>query len=113
MQARKKLVAILQAVIDGRRASKGSDLSEEKADMVDLLMEVEDENGRKIEDEEIIDVILMYLNAGHESSAHTILWATVLLHQHPEFLQKAKVSETYTYSPFWYNSHYLLLLFTK
>ncbi|KAL5550926.1 hypothetical protein UlMin_001102 [Ulmus minor] len=90
LKARKKLVAILQAVIDGRRASKGSDLSEEKADMVDLLMEVEDENGRKMEDEEIIDVILMYLNAGHESSAHTILWATVLLHQHPEFLQKAK-----------------------
>ncbi|KAL5550925.1 hypothetical protein UlMin_001101 [Ulmus minor] len=75
LKAQKKLVAILQALIDGRRARKGSDLLEEKAKMVDLLMEVEDENGRKMEDEKIIDVILMYLNAGHESSAHTILWA--------------------------------------
>ena len=54
-------------------------------------MDVEDESGRKLTDEEIIDVLLMYLNAGHESSGHTMMWATTYLEQHPEVLQKAKV----------------------
>lgn len=92
LQARRKLVKILQAVVDERRARKRNDSkSDEKKDMMELLMEVEDENGEKLEDEEIIDVILMYLNAGHESSAHATMWATLFLHQHPECLHKAKV----------------------
>lgn len=92
-QARKKLVKILQAVVDGRRARKSRNLSETQKDMMELLMDVE-ENGRKLDDEEIIDIILMYLNAGHESSAHATMWATLFLQQHPECLQKAKVGWT-------------------
>lgn len=91
MQARRKLVKILQVVMDKRRAREKSNITEEKTDMVDLLMEAEDENGRKMDDEEIIDVMLMYLNAGHESSAHATMWAALLLHNHPEYFQKAKV----------------------
>lgn len=72
-------------------------MSEEKTDMVDLLLEVEDENGRKMDDEEIIDVILMYLNAGHESSAHATMWTAYFLYKHPEYLQKAKVEAKYLY----------------
>ena len=93
MQARKNLVKILQAVIDGRRARKGENLSEKKTDLMDLLLDVKDENGEKLDDEEIIDVILMYLNAGHESTAHATLWATLFLDEHPEYLQKAKVGQ--------------------
>lgn len=59
---------------------------------MDALLHVEDENGRKLNDEEIIDVLLMYLNAGHESSGHIIMWATVYLQKNPEIFQKAKVS---------------------
>lgn len=58
-------------------------------------MEVEDENGRKLNDQEIIDVLVMYLNAGHESSGHIIMWAIILLQQHPEILDKAKVASQY------------------
>lgn len=91
-QARKNLVAALQSVVDQRRKQrKGITLSKKK-DMMDALMDVEDENGRKLSDEEIIDILLMYLNAGHESSGHIIMWATIFLQEHPEFLQKAKVS---------------------
>lgn len=60
--------------------------------MLDNLLNVKDEDGRTLDDEEIIDVLLMYLNAGHESSGHTIMWATVFLQEHPEFLQRAKVN---------------------
>lgn len=85
-------MAVFQSVIDERRALKRNGVAvKAKKDMMDALLEVEDDNGRKLTDEEIIDLLVMYLNAGHESSAHTIMWATVLLQQHPEFLQKAKV----------------------
>jgi len=86
-------VSAFQSIIDERKAQKRDHVAiKAKKDMMDALLEVEDENGKKLTDEEIIDLLLMYLNAGHESSGHTIMWATVLLQQHPEFLQKAKVT---------------------
>ncbi|KAJ8756202.1 hypothetical protein K2173_024749 [Erythroxylum novogranatense] len=90
LRARKRLVAILQSVVSERRVQRKDAIPKQKKDMLDALMDVEDENGRKLGDEEIIDVLLMYLNAGHESSGHITMWAAVLLQEHPEFLQKAK-----------------------
>lgn len=90
-QARKRLVKALQAIVDQRREGKEGNLSGERRDLMDLLLEAKDETGRKLYDEEIIDIILMYLNAGHESSAHATMWATLFLHQNPEYYQKAKV----------------------
>lgn len=63
---------------------------------MDALLDAEDEDGRRLSDEEIIDILIMYLNAGHESSGHTMMWATIFLQQHPQFLQKAKVVYTHT-----------------
>lgn len=83
---------MFQSIIDERRALKRDGVAiKAKKDMMDALLEVEDENRRKLTDEEIIDLLVMYLNAGHESSGHTLMWATVLLQQNPEFMQKAKV----------------------
>jgi ent-kaurenoic acid hydroxylase len=86
-------VAAFQAIVDERRNQEKASASTKKKDMMDALLDVEDENGRKLTDEEIIDVLLMYLNAGHESSGHSTMWAAIFLNQHPEFLQKAKVLE--------------------
>lgn len=66
--------------------------------MMDALMEVEDENRKKLDDEEIIDILIMYLNAGHESSGHITMWATVFLQEHQEYLQIAKVCFTFDIS---------------
>ncbi|GKU92265.1 hypothetical protein SLEP1_g6014 [Rubroshorea leprosula] len=90
LKARKYLVAIFQSVVDERREQRKSNNATKKKDMMDALMDVEDENGRRLSDEEIIDILVMYLNAGHESSGHTMMWATIYLQNHPEFLQKAK-----------------------
>lgn len=68
--------------------------SKPKKFMVDLLMETEDEDGRKLSDEEIVDLIIIYLLAGHESFAHASTWAIIHLHEHPQYHQKAKVSWT-------------------
>ncbi|KAL5795165.1 hypothetical protein ACOSP7_003759 [Xanthoceras sorbifolium] len=93
LKARKKLVAILQSAVDERRNQKKGQTWTKNKDMLDALLNVEDEKGRKLDDEEIIDILLMYLNAGHESSGHIIMWSTVLLQQHPEFLAKAKAEQ--------------------
>lgn len=78
--------------MDERRNRRKGDLPKKAKDMMDSLIDVEDDNGRKLSDEVIIDVMLMYLNAGHESSGHITMWATYFLQKHPEYLQKAKVS---------------------
>ncbi|WCJ23093.1 cytochrome P450 family 88 subfamily A polypeptide 3 [Euphorbia peplus] len=91
LKSRKKLVAVLQSVVDERRNQKKSiGSSASKKDMMDALLDCQDENGRKLSDQEVIDVLLMYLNAGHESSGHITMWAAVLLQEHPEILEKAK-----------------------
>lgn len=59
--------------------------------MVDLIMAIEDDEGRRLNDEEIIDLLIVYVFAGHETTAHTAAWAIMYLEQHPDFLQKAKV----------------------
>ncbi|XP_022875786.1 ent-kaurenoic acid oxidase 2-like [Olea europaea var. sylvestris] len=93
LKARKKLVATFQSIVDERRVRRRKNLSTHKKDMMDTLMEVEDENGRKLTDEEIIDVLVMYLNAGHESSGHITMWATLFLQTHPEIFEKAKAEQ--------------------
>lgn len=85
-------MAAFQSIVTERRVQRKQNSSSNKKDMLDNLIDVEDENGKTLDDEEIIDVLLMYLNAGHESSGHTIMWATIFLQEHPEFLQRAKVT---------------------
>lgn len=90
-QARKRLVTIFQSIVDDRRERREKRGPEDKKDMMDILLDVQDENGRKLTDEEIIDVLVMYLNAGHESSGHITMWATYFLQKHPEIFKRAKV----------------------
>ena len=68
-------------------------LAKSNMDMMDRLIEAEDKHGRRLDDEEIIDILILYLNAGHESSAHISMWATVFLQENPEIFAKAKVSK--------------------
>uniref|UniRef100_A0A5B6YW95 Uncharacterized protein n=1 Tax=Davidia involucrata TaxID=16924 RepID=A0A5B6YW95_DAVIN len=90
LKARKKLVEIFQAVFDERIAMRKNNKSNEKRDMLHLLIEAEDVDGGKLSAEEIIDLLIIYLNAGHESSSLTAMWAVMFLEQHPQYFQKAK-----------------------
>ncbi|XP_027334111.1 ent-kaurenoic acid oxidase 2-like isoform X2 [Abrus precatorius] len=92
-KARKNLVAIFQSIVDERRNIRKGYLPQKAKDMMDALIDVEDDDGRKLRDEDIIDIMLMYLNAGHESSGHITMWAIFFLNKHPEYLQKAKAEQ--------------------
>lgn len=91
LQARKNLVAVFQSIVTERRRLRKDNVPLKTKDMMDCLLDAQDENGKKLTDEEIIDVLLMYLNAGHESSGHTMMWAVNFLQENPDVLQKAKV----------------------
>ncbi|GFP92392.1 ent-kaurenoic acid oxidase 1 [Phtheirospermum japonicum] len=94
LKARKNLVSVLQAVVTKRREQRRlSGPSAKKADMMDALLDAEDENGKTLSDEEIIDILVMYLNAGHESSGHTTMWAALYLHKNPDAFKRAKAEQ--------------------
>ncbi|KAL6606349.1 hypothetical protein ACP70R_042002 [Stipagrostis hirtigluma subsp. patula] len=94
LRARRRLVAVLQGVLDERRAAMAKGFTRSSGvDMMDRLIEVEDEQGRRLGDEEIIDILIMYLNAGHESSGHITMWATVFLQENPDIFAKAKAEQ--------------------
>ncbi|XP_042988703.1 beta-amyrin 11-oxidase-like [Carya illinoinensis] len=91
LQARKELVKVLQSVLNEKRViMTKSNQPKAKKDMIDLLMKVEDEDGQKLEDEHVVDLLLTFLVAGFNGSAITTLWAMLHLTEHPEILEKAK-----------------------
>ncbi|XP_004510262.1 beta-amyrin 11-oxidase-like [Cicer arietinum] len=91
LKARKKLAKIVQPVVDEKRLMiKNGQQVEEKKDLMDILLEVKDENGRKLEDEDISDLLIGLLFAGHESTATSLMWSVIHLTQHPHILKKAK-----------------------
>lgn len=57
-QARKKLVKILQSAVTERRVRMAKNAPRAKKDMMDALIEVEDDSGKRLTDEEIIDVLI-------------------------------------------------------
>lgn len=81
---------LLQDLLNQKRRTNNRK-TKTKKDMMDLLMEVKDEDGKQLEDEDIIDLLLVFLLAGHESSAHGILWTIIYLLEHPHVFQRAKV----------------------
>ena len=93
IQARKKLVKIFQSVLDKKRATMkdNTNQTDAKKDMMDLLMGVKDEDGKQLEDLDIIDLLIVFMLAGHESSAHGALWSVIYLSENPEVFKIAKV----------------------
>ncbi|KAE9612575.1 putative beta-amyrin 11-oxidase [Lupinus albus] len=90
LKARKKLTSIIQPVVDERRKMIENGSREGKKDLADILLQIEDGNGKKLENEDIVDLLLGFLAAGHESTATTLTWVVIYLTDHPEILKKAK-----------------------
>ncbi|XVF41648.1 hypothetical protein PTKIN_Ptkin01aG0297000 [Pterospermum kingtungense] len=89
LKARQILVNLIKAHVHGRRARKNDEPNTKKG-MIDLLLEVKGDDGEKLEDEHIVNLLLSFLFAGHETTAVAAMWLTIYPHDHPETLQKAK-----------------------
>lgn len=72
--------AALGEVVARRRRDPG-----ERADLVALLLAAADpESGRAMTDAEVVDNLLTFMTAGHETTALGLAWTFHLLSQHPQ-----------------------------
>lgn len=75
---------IINKVIDERRASK-----DEHDDLLDMLLKAKyEDDGTSMTNEQLIDEILIFFVAGHETSANALTFTFQLIAQHPEEYKK-------------------------
>lgn len=75
------LTSIGRELIDERLAHGHG----EREDLLKLLMEAQDEEtGERMDREQVLDELMTFLAAGHETTAHGLAWMYYLLSQNPE-----------------------------
>jgi cytochrome P450 len=87
-RARERLDAVIYPVIEQRRANPGRDV-------ISKLLEVTDERGNTLSDEEIRDEVVTLLLAGHETTALSLTFTAHLLARNP-VVEKRLVDELET-----------------
>ena len=80
-----RLDGVIYEEIGRRRAQ--ADLAE-RADILSLLMQARDEDGRPMSDQELRDELVTLLLAGHETTATSVAWAVERLVRHPDKLRR-------------------------
>ena len=71
--------ALVADLIDERRADPG-----EYDDLLSLLLTVEDDEGRQLSHEELVDNMVTFLFAGHDTTSLALTYTFLLLSTHPE-----------------------------
>jgi cytochrome P450 len=61
---------------------------EQREDVLSILLQAHDEDGRPMTDQELRDELMTLLVAGHETTATTLAWAFDLLLRHPAELER-------------------------
>lgn len=87
-QARKRLVYILRQLIEERRVSGCY-----HDDMLDSLLKIDDSSRGKLDDEQIIDLIIALVYSGYETVSTTSMMAVKYLHDHPGVLVELRVRQ--------------------
>jgi len=64
---------------------------ENKKDLIELVLEAKGENDEELTDEDVADMLLMLLFAGHETTAMALTSSILHLTRHPQVFAKAKV----------------------
>ena len=78
-----RLDRIVFGIIAGRRAS-----GEDRPDLLSILMNAQDDDGRRMTDRQLRDEAMTLVLAGHETTALALSWAWYLLATHPEVDQR-------------------------
>lgn len=79
-RARRDLDEIIYRIINRRRAA-GSD---DRGDLLSMLLLAQDEDGTRMTDEQARDETVTLFLAGHETTANALNWTWLLLARHPE-----------------------------
>jgi len=83
MRSARKLDEIVYGLIRKQRADGGGSKG-----LLSALLQVRDESGRPMAEQQVRDEVMTLLLAGHETTAVTLSWTWYLLAQHPEVEQK-------------------------
>ncbi len=79
LRAVQQLDEIVYTLIRQRRMS-----GEDKGDLLSMLLQVKDEDGIGMSDQQVRDEVMTLFIAGHETTALTMSWTFYLLSQYPE-----------------------------
>src|SRR5690606_31343356 len=78
--ARRRLYAQVDSIIADRRRSG----SEDRGDLLGMLMAARDEDDAQVSDEQLRAEVLIFYVAGHETTAMALSWAFALLSRRPD-----------------------------
>ena len=84
LRLRKEIDDLLYAEIGDRRKNPDS----ERTDILSLLMSVRDEAGEAMSDRELLDELITFLFAGHDTTALAMAWSLYWIHRYPEVREK-------------------------
>ncbi|HZE41010.1 MAG TPA: cytochrome P450 [Stackebrandtia sp.] len=82
--AQRQIYRICDSIIDAR------DAADDSTDLLGLLLAARTEDGDRLSASEIRDQVLVFLLAGHETTATSLSFALHLLAKHPELQERAR-----------------------
>lgn len=85
-------VGVIEALVDERFRDGHGD----RDDLLRLLMEtVDEDSGQRLERRQVVDEVMTFIAAGHETTAHGLSWMFLLLARNPEARERlhAEVDE--------------------
>ncbi len=82
-KARARMGELISRIVAERRKEKRED-----SDILQTLMEATYADGRPLSEDEITGILLAVIFAGHHTSGVTFCWNQILMHQHPQYLQR-------------------------
>lgn len=85
---------IFKLELEKRKENKK--LDGENKDLMDMLKQIKDEEGKKLSDEEVLDNIVSLFLGGFDSTASVSAWAIYYLAKNPDVLQILRVSTVQT-----------------
>lgn len=93
---REQLRQLIYAEIRDRRQflEQAGEKSEEKTDILTLLIQSRDENGEGMSDTELHDELVTLLLAGHETTTSALVWTLYWIHYLPEVETKVRAELT-------------------
>ncbi|CDP06243.1 unnamed protein product [Coffea canephora] len=87
LSCRKKVMTIFTMEINKKKFEGNAARAE--FDLVDQLLNLKDDDGNQLQDEEVLDNIVGLIIAGYESTSLSIMWILYYLAKHPQCTQKA------------------------
>ena len=82
-RAARQLDATVYQIIDRRRRN-----GQDSGDLLSMLLEARDEDGSRMDDQQVRDEVLTFLLAGHETTALALSWSWHLLAENPDVDQR-------------------------